>query len=420
MNDPNQLLQVLLEEMREELGHFNDFITRNIRIPDIKNKINTLIGMRRTGKTTLLFQHMKQLVNNNTAVDQILYINFEDDRLAPLVLDKAATLIDAFYTLYPENHDRLCYLFFDEIQNVGNWAQMVRRYFDKKQVKIFLTGSSAKLLSKEIATSLRGRTLTTEVWPYSYTEYLQAKQLGHPQKPIGKKQLDQFQQHLTHYLNEGGFPEVIGLESVYRHQVLQNYVEVVIFRDIVERYRITNLTLIKHLIRVLLKNTGGYLSIHKIYNDLKSQNLRLSKMTLYDYMTYIEDVYLAFTVPLYSESLKKQQRAPRKIYAIDTGLAQAYTTSISFKKGVYLENLIYLDLRRQGFDIYYYVTQKGYEVDFLARSISGQWRLIQVVWDRHQSETYEREKRALNAAEQELQMQGELITPESYIRAIGA
>src|SRR5205807_1805498 len=139
----------------------------------------------------------------------ILYINFEDDRLLPLHHQKLAKLVDAFYSLYPENHDRKCYLFFDEIQNVEDWPIVIRRFHDSKNVEIFLTGSSAKLLSKEIATTLRGRTLATEIWPYSFQEFLRAKKIVIDTHLFGKRVKDALTKHFLAYLSEGGFPEVL-------------------------------------------------------------------------------------------------------------------------------------------------------------------------------------------------------------------
>ncbi len=168
-------------------------------------------------------------------IKQAFYINFEDDRLLPLDQQKLAKLVDSFYSLYPENHDRKCYLFFDEIQNVEDWPVVVRRLHDSKNVEIFLTGSSSKLLSKEISTSLRGRSLSIEIWPYSFSEFMRAKKINIDCSLYDQKTLDKLGHVFHQYLLCGGFPEVSDLDLDERRQTLQEYLDVVIYRDIIER-----------------------------------------------------------------------------------------------------------------------------------------------------------------------------------------
>src|SRR3990167_6976241 len=199
------------------------------------------------------------------------------------------------------------------------------------------------------------------------------------------------------------------------YSLLQDYVNVVIFRDIVERYGINNIRLIKYMIKTMLKNVGTSFAVNKFYNDLKSQGFSVSKTTIHDYLGYIEDAYLAFTVPLYSESIRKVHSNPRKIYAIDSGLINAYTLSLSKNYGHLFENLVYLDLRRRGHEIYYYLTNERYEIDFISKDKSGNLHLCQVVWDDSNPETMERETRALRIAEKELGIKGKIITPAVYL-----
>jgi predicted AAA+ superfamily ATPase len=409
------LLQTLLEEFEQKIAGLKDIIPRKIQLPKIKNKIHVAVGMRRSGKTYFLLQQIKKLLKTKTPISRILYLNFEDDRLLPATRDKLAELIEAFYTLYPANHNHLCYLFLDEIQNVTDWPITIRRIFDTKKVQIYLTGSSAKLLSKEIATSLRGRSITTEIWPYSFDEYLLAKNIPTLKKPFGKKSLDQMSHHLHNYLLEGGFPETISTNLINRFRLLQDYVNVVVFRDIIERYRLSNIPLIKYLIKSLLRNIGSGFSVNKFYNDLKSQGIPISKSTIYEYLAYIEDTYLAFSVPLYAESLRKTQTNPRKIYAIDTGLTHAYAITFSPNFGHLFENLVYLDLRRQNHEVYYYLTANRYEVDFFTKDIKGKPHLYQIVYNSDKPEIMQRETRALSDAERELGIKGKIITFDSYI-----
>jgi uncharacterized protein len=426
----NELLLELQEEFRDKMLSFTGGTIREAKFIDMPNKIRVAIGMRRTGKTYLLLQKIHSLLQAGVPITRILYINFEDERLLPMQQKDFGRLVDSFYTLYPENHKNLCYLFFDEIQNVEGWHLVIRRFFDSKNVELYLTGSSAKLLSKEINSSLRGRSLATEVWPFSFSEFLTANNIKHPEtKLLSKQSLDVYKKHLNKYLFVGGFPEINDLwdaeetQSVHT-ELLQNYVSVVLLRDIIERYNLKNSLIVRYMTYGLLKNVGSGFSINKLYNDLKSQtgsDLPVSKATLHQYLAYVEDAYLAFAVPIYAESLRKTQSNLRKIYAIDTGLVRACTRRFADNIGHHFENLVYLDLRRRKHEIYYYLTETRREVDFLSKDIMGNWYLYQVCWNMDHPKTMERETLALLEAEAELKLKGidvkgEIITPDSYMR----
>ncbi len=168
--DEIKVLQIILGEFYDKTEYLlKTIVVRDAKFPEAENKIKVVIGMRRAGKTYFLYQHILKLLSEGVSRSCILYINFEDDRLLPLDQQKLGKFIDAFYALYPENHEKKCYLFFDEIHVIDDWQLVVRRLHNTKNAEIFLTGSSAKLLSKEIATSLRGRSLATEIWPYSFS-----------------------------------------------------------------------------------------------------------------------------------------------------------------------------------------------------------------------------------------------------------
>ena len=414
MNE-HKLLARLLEEFHDNIKSLHDLVPRTAIFPNVKNKINVAIGMRRVGKTYFVFQKIKQLLDIGVELTQILYINFEDDRLFPLNASTLAGLLDDFYSLYPDNHEKPCYFFLDEIQNIDNWASVIRRFFDSKPVTIFLTGSSAKLLSKEIATSLRGRSLSTEIWPYDFNEYQVAINQVIDTRLFGAKTRDKLMKIFYQYLDTGGFPEVISYDSSIRDQTLQDYVTIVTFRDIIERHSISNTAVIKYMISTMLANVATLFSINKFYNDLKSQGYKIGKDSLYDYAHYLEDAYLLFSVPLYATSIRKVQSNPKKIYAIDTGLVRAMIFDMSKDFSHLFENLIYLELRRRGLEIYYYLTSNRYEVDFLVQTRKGEKELIQVTWDMTDDATRKREERALEAAILELGIPGQIITMESYL-----
>ncbi len=416
MSNERAILPILLGEFYAKLERLKDLIPREARFPDAPSKIKVAIGMRRSGKTCFLYQQIHKLLNEGVSRQSILYINFEDDRLLPLTEERLANLVDAFYALYPENHDRKCTLFFDEIQNVENWPIVIRRLHDSKNAEIFLTGSSAKLLSKEIATNLRGRSLAVEIWPYSFQEFLLAKQVSVRLDLYDQKTRDLLAKHFNAYLSEGGFPEIVSFELDVKQKTLQEYLDVAIYRDIVERYLIKHSTVVKYMILSLIHNVGRPFSVNKLYHDLKSQGYQIGKDILYEYVEYIEDAYLAFSVPLYDKSVRKVHTNPKKNYAIDPGIARALTLDYENDFGRLFENIVYLDLRRLGCSVHYYLTSKRYEVDFLAETSRGRKKLFQVAWDVDDPKTLEREVRALEAGKEELGIEGELITLESYLQ----
>lgn len=409
-----ELIETLHDEMMDLIASSQQLMTRDQQIAEIENKVSVIVGMRRTGKTTLMLKKIQQLMASDVLEQHILYVDFEDDRLLPMNQEKLAEMIDAFYTRFPENHESTSYLLLDEIQNIEGWGKVIRRLMKTKRNKIYLTGSSAKLLSKEIATELRGRAITTEVWPLSFNEYLMAKSQEIPKRIKSKKSRDTLHNHLLNYINAGGFPETINETRVHRTIILQDYLQTVLFRDIVERHKITNISLIRYVIHYLIQNTATSLSANKLFNDLKSQGFSIGRATVYDYLSYIEDAYLIFFVPLYSESVRKTQSNPKKIYAIDTGLVNASRIKNVMNNGRYLETLVYLALRRAGHEIYYYLTEQRHEVDFFTKSLDGTLHLYQVAWSIEDQAVYEREERALIEAENELGIKGEIITADRF------
>src|SRR3569832_704021 len=183
------------------------------------------------------------------------------------------------------------------------------------------------------------------------------------------------------YLSTGGFPEVTFYPVDVRQQTLQEYIDLVIYRDVVERHSIRNPALIKHMILSMLQNTGRPFSVHKFYNESKSLGYAISKDILYEYTDYIEDAYLAFSIPIFDSSIRKVQANPKKLYTIDPGLIRALTLNYDRDLGRLFENVIYLDLRRHRCHVSYYLTKDRREVDFIIQTPRGQKKFFQVVWN---------------------------------------
>ena len=415
----NPLIPTLMEENQARLSR--PLVRRATQLSAPGDRIGVAIGMRRTGKTCLLIQAMQDLIAQGVPETSILFLNFEDDRLHPLDLEGAARIIDAFYAFAPENHERLTHLCLDEVHALPEWSRLVRRLQDTRQVRMLLTGSSAKLLSREIATELRGRSLATEVWPYSFPEWMKAggPNAGGrlPKPPYGQRTLDQLRPRLLAYLDEGGFPEVRSLDAPLRLRLLQDYVDVVVFRDVVERHGISNLPLARYLTRTLLRNVGRSLSLNKLHNDLRSQGRKVSKDSLYDYVGYFEDAFLCFAVPLHEASPRKAETAPKKVYGVDPGLVAAFRMGAE-DLGQRFENLVYLELRRQGCEVAYYLTRSRKEVDFAVQYPDGHQELIQACWDTRDPDTLGREQAALDEAKEELGWPGRILTVASYLEGV--
>jgi predicted AAA+ superfamily ATPase len=359
------------------------FRKREQTLPLDLDRIITLTGARRTGKTSLFFRVIEDL-RKKVPAERLLYINFEDDRLFGMELSDMNTLLEAYFTLYPSTQNKLVYFFFDEIQRIKGWETFVRRIKDTLTARVFVTGSSASLLGREIATALRGRTLSYEVFPLRFSEYLNWQRLP---SAIGTSQTNQKIQHaFRQYMETTAFPELINWSENERVMALQEYIDLIIYRDVAERLNITNTQILKYLIQFLLVNAGKPLSANSIYKDMKGQGLKISKDTLYEYLGLLEDVYAIFMIPIYSRNLKVQQRNPKKLYILDHGLKKA--VSVGVDKGALLENIVFIDFRRRYRDIYYW--QEGQEVDFIIPTNTGP-RAVNVTFSIAQSSTYDRE-----------------------------
>jgi predicted AAA+ superfamily ATPase len=404
-------LSQLIDDFHE--WELPELLPRNLEIPEIKGKADVVIGMRRSGKTYLCYQQMHDLIAAGTRREELLYLNFEDDRLFEFTLTDFQAILDVYFGKYPENRNHKCHFFFDEIQCVDQWEMFIRRLLDTENVQLYLTGSSSKLLSTEIATSLRGRSLTIEMFPFSFQEFLKYHGLFETlPKKFGAKTCSILRKAVKDYFDIGGFPEVQTLDSNLRVDVLQGYIDSVLLRDVIERYKVSNVIVLKHMVRHIMSSPSGKFSVNKFYNTLKSLSVKCTKNSLYEYLDHLRDAFLFYIVPIHSRSEKARLINPAKIYAIDTGLLNAMTFRNSLDLGQFLENMVFMHLRRNGYDVEYVKTKDGYEADFFARhKNSGDKGLIQVCWDMTDKKTFDRELRGLKSAMDELSIDsGTIVT----------
>ena len=374
---------------------------RDVHLPGIKGKVMAVIGTRRSGKTTFLWQCLADRLAAGTPRDALLYFNFEDERLAEMTAHELQLVVEEYFSLHPEHRDsqRVTFLL-DEIQEVPGWETFVRRLLDTEKVELFLSGSSARLLSREVASSMRGRAMEVLVHPFSLRETLRHRGVEplSPWTDLPKASRSTLDKHFRAYLAEGGFPESQGVAARDRAGLLRTYVDVAILRDVIERHNVTNPTALRWLQRHLLGNPAGTFSVQKFFDTLKSQGLPVGKNTLHDYLAHLEDAFLVRTVSLHTASERQRMVNPRKAYPIDPGLISLYERTGRVNLGHALETAVFLELERRGCEADYVRTRAGGEVDFFARNPEGDAILIQVCTDVSDPATFEREVRALAAA----------------------
>jgi len=368
------------------------FVSKHISLP------HTIVisGIRRSGKSTLLNQVINRFYKKGG-----YYFNFEDERLVDFGVEDFNSLYETLLELYGERK----VFFFDEIQNVPKWEVFVRRQQDKG-CKFFITGSNASLLSRELGTKLTGRALSVELYPFSFKEYLAFKDFKLQKDSLsytsGRAAI---KKHFAEYLRHGGMPEYLKYNDP---TLLKRVYDDILYRDIVARYDIKQVKTLRELGLYLLSNIAGYFS----YNNLKKVLGVGSMNTIKSYTDFLENSFLIFLVNKFSYSLKQQFVAHKKIYCIDNGLVESVAFQFSKNKGKFLENLVFLELKRKFPEIYYYKTANNLEVDFLVKSGKKKVGLIQVADNLDNEKARVREINSLERAMHELKLREALILTE--------
>lgn len=358
--------------------------------------IIVIAGVRRCGKSTLMQQILKKYYEN-----KLYYVDFEDERFVKFTTQDFNLLYEVLIELYGLKH----VFFFDEIQNIEGWELFVRRIHGEKN-KIFITGSNASLLSSELSTRLTGRHIVVELLPFSFKEYLLYHQVTYNEKSfLITQEKAILKKHFNEFLENGGMPEYLEHKNPL---VLQNIYENILYKDVIVRYEIKEVKAMRELALDLLSNIGSPLLYTKIKNNLNLGSVN----TVKNYIHYLESAYLIFTLDRFSFSVSQQTLLQKKVYAIDTGLVKQIAFHFSKKQGRYLENIVYLELKRNHKEIFYYKTEDNLEVDFLIREGTHIALLIQVTESLKDSKTREREYKALIKAMKELHVTKGLILTE--------
>lgn len=410
---------VMAEKLKEIILDFQtvDFQTgvpRHVDAVHVPGKAMVCIGVRRSGKSTFMFQVMKRLLDSGINRQNILYLNFFDDRLHGLQHRDPGDIIEAYYSIYPEKKNaETVYCFFDEIQMIPGWEPFVDRLMRTEMCEVYITGSSARMLSKEIATQMRGRSLSWEIFPFSFKEYLDFKGID-GDGPLTTKNRLLIQKTFEEYWETGGFPEVAGHDRRIRVKIHQEYWGAMLFRDLIERHDIPHPRALTDLAYYLVDNTGSLYSINNLTNYLKSLGYKAPKSAVSDYLAWFEDAYILFTVRIYDASIKRSNANPKKIYCIDHALVTSVGSGILVNSGHLLENLVFVSLRRFTPDIYYYKTRAGREVDFIVNRNGDRGPLlVQVCESLADPNTRKREIAALSEAMAELNPAESIIVTRS-------
>ena len=396
--------------LREVMSQFyadgipSDAVPRAGRFPVVRNNATVVKGMRRTGKTYFTYLRMHDLLSAGFPLERIVHVNFDDDRLSAMTASDLHWVVDLHAEMFPDAADKLCYYFLDELQDIVGWERFARRLIDSHRVQLCLTGSSSKMLSEDIATEMRGRSVEVEIFPLSFAEFLSfngifAKPPALPDAPQTRGKL---KKALADYLVVGGFPDVQRVDASTRIRMLQSYADAVIYRDILDRHEVASVQSLKYVLQYLVHNFGRKTSVRAIAGVLKQLSLPSDRESLGDYLTYYADSYFAYPVSLRTDSLAVRRTNPDKYYLADTGMIGALKAKNDAERGFLLENAVYMELRRGFNKIEYYVTKKGDEVDFFVTDkATKEMRLVQVSYELSSQGTRDRELSALRDARHE-------------------
>jgi predicted AAA+ superfamily ATPase len=368
-------------------------IDLHVRKVDLEINANYVFtGLRRAGKTYYLYQIIQSLIKKNN-VDNILFINFEDERLIGMNHLQFNEILLAYKELY----DLQPILFLDEIQNIEHWQKFARRLADDGY-RVYITGSNADMLSSEIASTLGGRYINKEILPLSFNEFLSfQKKIFSSNALYSDERIELKKQYLI-YLEFGGFPELLNLEN--KRDYLSSVYQKLFYGDLIARYKISNPNLLKFLIKKLAESVNNETSVNRIKNLIKSTGINIGSNTLFDYLNYLESSFLIAPISnYYSKFVEKETN--KKYYFLDTGILMLFLNDQDTKL---LENQIYIELRRRGFSPYF--LKSKLEIDFY---VPEENLLIQVSYTISDPETRKREIKALESAMKSLEIIESLI-----------
>ena len=401
-----EIIQVIREYW--EKGLPQQLHEREIELPLEKNFINDIVGPRRAGKTYLMFLTIKKL-REKLDKEATIYINFENRKLMPLKDSYFNDLIKFIYAEELFEKYETVYLFLDEVQRINGWEKYIRSIYDefKEKIKIFVSGSSANLLSKEYSKLLTGRHLTTQVLPLSFREFLQFQGIEVGNKIQTERAEVKVKKQLTKYLQTGGFPDVVLGEE--KEMILSQLFTDIVSRDVLSRTSIRKENIVEEFSYYLASNVSNLLSFNKMRDYFASRGIKVSVPTLLNYFWHLKNAFLFFDSLIFSYTIKDQMQYPRKIYCVDNGIANISGFKTSENLGKLYENTVAIELLRKGFDLYYWKTKQHEEVDFVIKQGTQVTQLIQVCYEMETMDVKQREVKALNKAMETFRIKEGLI-----------
>lgn len=385
-----------------------DLVSRDIVLQE-GNFINSIIGPRRSGKTSLMLLHMKSLDIEKT---NKVFINCEDIDFVGITVNDLSKMEEAIYRVYKPLDTSDLYLFIDEVQTFPEWSRWLRTLFDQRRYKIFITGSTSDLSLESLPSELRGRAVNTLVLPFSFKEYLRSKKIS-PQDYMKANQTGQVINAFSEFLDFGGYPEIAkNNDPVLKHTLLSELYATVIQRDLLEKYQIKKTSVFRAFINSLFGSACRNVSIPTLTNWFKSQGTKISNVTALNYLNYAQSAFLFFLIYPYSRKIKERNTKP-KLYVSDTGLLGLFDSD----KGKKLENTIFAELIRRRENVYYYRTRLA-DVDFVLTKENKACELIQVSYSINDPDAYKREIRSLLEAAEKLSCQNLVVVTFNEERSI--
>lgn len=390
-------LKEIVFDQKESFNNKKQLIPRDIELEKYitTEQIVIISGIRRCGKSSLMYLIKEQMKLTDA---EFCYFNFDDERILP-----DSSIFEDLYNLHIELHGKEPVLFLDEVQNIKLWEKFVNRMYENG-VKIFVTGSNAKLLSSEISSSLTGRNKLIELYPFSFSEYIRYIQHYYNFEHITSKKRSLFIKDFNQYMELGGFPLIVKENDI---ELVNSYFQDILYRDIVARYRLSQVNEIRQIGLYFASNVGKIFS----YSTLQEISGIKSTSSVKDYLHYYEKTYLFFYLKKFDYSVKKQMMNPKKAYIIDPAFAYRLGFNFSENKGRILENIVFLELLRRKMEVYYYSGKK--ECDFLIKKGIHITEAIQVTFHLHH-ENYDREFQGLLEAVERFKLPyGLLLTYQS-------
>jgi len=391
-------------------------IERELKINTAAEKVIAIAGVRRCGKTYLIFDIINKLMESGVPKENMLYINFDDDRFQGATTKDLDDMVDVYHEVASPKNSTGIFIFLDEIQNVKNWELWVRRTYDSRKYRIFITGSSSKLLSREIATSLAGRNITYVLYPFSFREFLisNSVKLQAPRSAIDPM----IYKYAREYLIDGGFPETaLEKDDDTKKRILDSYYNAILYRDVVTRYKVRDANALEMVFRYAINTYSSGFSMVKLHNYFKSQGVDMSRQTINNFIKFGEQTFLFYRLPQFFKGFKRTNQSRKKLYVVDNGIVSLYMTKPEY--GRLLENSVYIELlrykeRNPTVEISYLKNAYG-EVDFVVSKGGSVLQIIQVTYELGMK-NWSRELKPLLEAKRELKPKKTILITFDKVR----